>query len=198
MEVSADSHSWAALCAMAWKTDRTSVGEPAITCRISAVAVSRSSASLSALVISAYGGAGGPLGLGVRGVPHSPQNFCPLGFSCWHRGQGIWSGSPVRIVSGQPGTASRHPGRRDSSASRPFHGVRRPDPTATRPRAPDGRFWGVVRPGACGQTSLAAATGQNSRLRRAPDGLCLLLTPSCAFRLTHPGIRRTGCGLSPK
>ena len=74
----------------------------------------------------------------MRGVPHAPQNFCPLGFSCWHRGQGIWSGSPVRIVSGQRGTASRHPGRRQSSASRPFHGARRPDPTATRPRAPDG------------------------------------------------------------
>jgi hypothetical protein len=28
MEVSNDSHSWAALCAMAWKTDRMSVGEP--------------------------------------------------------------------------------------------------------------------------------------------------------------------------
>ena len=83
----------------------------------------------------------------ARGVPHAPQNFACGRFSCWHRGQGIWSGSPVRIVSGQPGTASRHPGRRRSSASRPFHGARRPDPTATRPRAPDGRFWGVVRPG---------------------------------------------------
>ena len=134
------------------------------------MAVCCSSASLRALVISAYDGAGGPLGLAVRGVPHSSQNFACGRFSCWHRGQGIPSVSRVRIVSGQPGTASRHPGRRQSSASRPFHGARRPDPTPTRPRAPDGRFWGVVRPGACGETPSAAPTGQNSRLRHAPDG----------------------------
>jgi hypothetical protein len=95
MEVSNDSHSWAALCAMAWKTDRMSVGEPAIACRISAVAVSRSSASLRALVISAYDGAGGPLGLAVRGVPQSPQNFIRAAFSCWHRGQRIRKRLPI-------------------------------------------------------------------------------------------------------
>ena len=46
----------------------------------------------------------------------------------------------------------------------------RPDPTPSRPRAPDGRFWGVVRAGACGETPWAAPTSQNSRQRHAPDG----------------------------
>ncbi len=138
-----------------------------------------STASLRAVVISACDRAGKPLGLAVRNVPHAPQNFWPLGFSCWHRGQGIWSGSPVRIVSGQRGTASRHPGRRQSSASRPFHRARCPDPTPTPPRAPDGRFWGVARPRACWETPSAAPTGRNSRLRHAPDGY----TPSWRRRV---------------
>ena len=99
-------------------------------CWSSAVAVAAccSSALLSARVTSAYDGAGGPLGLAVRGVPHAPQNFCPLGFSCWHRGQRIRSGSRFRVVRGQPGTASRHPGSHRSSASRPSRGARAPRP----------------------------------------------------------------------
>ena len=43
----------------------------------------------------------------------------------------------------------------------------------------DGRFWGVVRPGACGETPLASPTSQNLRLRHAPDGY----TPSWCRRV---------------
>ena len=50
------------------------------------MAVCCSSASLRALVISAYDGAGGPLGLAVSGVPHSPQNLILGAFLCWQRG----------------------------------------------------------------------------------------------------------------
>ena len=64
----------------------------------------------------------------MKGLPHSSQNFACGRFSCWHRGHRIPSVSRVRIVSGQPGTASRHPGRRRSSASRPFRGARAPRP----------------------------------------------------------------------
>ena len=164
------SQSRTALSAMASNTGWTSVGELQMTRRISPVAVCCSSASLRALVISAYDGAGGPLGVAVRGVPHSPQNFACGRFSCWHRGHRIPSVSRVRIVSGQPGT--RHGTRAAAGARHPGRSVGhgRPDPTPTRPRAPDGRFWGVVRPGACGETPSAAPTGQNSRLRHAPDG----------------------------
>ena len=164
------SHRRAALLNTAANTGWTSVGELEMTRRISAVAVCCSSASLRALVISAYDGAGGPLGLAVRGVPHAPQNVACGRFSCWHRGHRIPSVSRVRIVSGRPGTP-RHGTRAAAGARRPGRSVGhgRPDPTPTRPRAPDGRFWGVVRPGACGETPSAAPTSQNSRLRHAPD-----------------------------
>jgi hypothetical protein len=76
----------------------------------------------------------------VSGVPHASQNVACGRFSCWHRGQCIPSVSRFRIVRGQPGTASRHPGSHQSSASRPSLGARQPDPSASRPRAPDGRF----------------------------------------------------------
>jgi hypothetical protein len=103
-------------------------------------------------VISAYDRAVGPLGLAVRGVPHASQNVACGRFSCWHRGQCIPSVSRVRIVRGLPGTP-RHGTRAATGARLPGRpvGHGRPDPTLTRPRAPDGRFWGVVRPGACGR-----------------------------------------------
>ena len=169
------SHSRADVRATASNTGWTSAGELEMTRRIWLVAACCSKASVracrrlsSSLVGSAYDRA---VGLApVRGAPHSPQNFCPLGFSCWHRGQGIWSGPPFRIVSGQPGTASRHSGRRQSSASRPFHGARAPRPY---PGPASGTRWavlGVVRPGPVGRTPWAAPTSQILRLRHAPDG----------------------------
>jgi hypothetical protein len=60
-----------------------------MTRRISAVAACCSRASLRALVISEYDGAGGPLDLAVSGVPHAPQNAMGEAFSCWHRGHFI-------------------------------------------------------------------------------------------------------------
>ena len=132
------SHRRAALVNTAANTGWTSVGELEMTRRISAVAVCCSSASLRALVISAYDGAGGPLGLAVRGVPHAPQNFACGRFSCWHRGQGILSVSRVRIVSGRPGqrhgtraaAGARRPGRPPGARqSRPY---REPAPGASR------------------------------------------------------------------
>jgi hypothetical protein len=84
------SHRRAALVDTAANTGWTSVGEQEITRRISAVAVCCSSASLRALVISAYDGAGGPLGVAVvSGVPHSPQNFTVGAFPCRQRGHFI-------------------------------------------------------------------------------------------------------------
>ncbi len=75
------------------------------------------SASLRALVISAYDGGGEPLGLAVRGVPHSSQNVACGRFSCWHRGHRIPSVSRVRIVSACRDSASPPPGDRRTSAS---------------------------------------------------------------------------------
>ena len=66
-----------------------------------------SGASLRALVISAYDGAGGPLGLAVRSVPHASQNVACGRFSCWHRGQCILSVSRVRMG---PAGQDRRPG----------------------------------------------------------------------------------------
>ena len=141
--------------------------DPAVAVCCSSASVSaRLRLSTSAIVWVRLRGGADPL----KGLAHSSQNFACGRFSCWHRGHRIPSVSRVRIVQRRQAHASRHPGRRRSSASRPFRGDGRPDPTATRPRAPDGRFWGVVRPGACGETPWAAPTSQNSRLRRAPDG----------------------------
>jgi hypothetical protein len=134
------------------------------------VAVCCSSASLRALLISAYDGAGGALGLAVRSVPHSSQNFACGRFSCWHRGHGIPSVSRVRIVSTYQGLRVTAPG------SPPKLGVPAvPWGTGapTLPRPGLGRQMGgsgVVRPGVCGATPWAAPTSQNSRLRHAPDG----------------------------
>ena len=164
-----------------------------MTRRISPVAVCCSSASVRALVISAYDGAGGPLRVAVRGVPHAPQKFCLLGFSCWHRGQCIRSGSRFRVVSGQPGTASRHPGRRRSSASRPFRGARAPRPY---PDPASGARWAVLgrgSPWSRGGTPSAAPTSQNSRLRHAPDGYTPSWRPESA-RLSPTGTGRGGSG----
>ena len=77
---------------------------------------------------------------------------------------------PFQIVSGQPGTASRHPGSHRRSASRPFRGARAPRPY---PDPASGARWAVLgrgSPWSCGETPSAAPTGQNSRLRHAPDG----------------------------
>ena len=150
-----------------------SVGELEMTRRISPVAVCCSRASVSArseASTSAIDPRSPTGGTGREGLPHSSQNFACGRFSCWHRGHRIPSVSRVRIVSGQPGT--RRGTRAAAGARLPGRSVGhgRPDPTPTRPRAPDGRFWGVVRPGACGETPWAAPTSQNSRLRHAPDG----------------------------
>jgi hypothetical protein len=51
-------------------------------------------------------------------APHSPQNFCPLGFSCWHRGQGMRSVSRF-LANCRPGSSVTAPGRRRSSAPQP-------------------------------------------------------------------------------
>ena len=139
-------------------------------CRISAVAVCCCSASLRALVISAYDGGGEPIGLAVRGVPHSPQNLILGAFSCWHRGHRIPSVSRVRIVSACQGLRVTAPGSPKlgvpaapgGTAARPY---REPAPgasrrcwsarwrtrlpsasgVATRPAAPSGRWqsWSV-------------------------------------------------------
>ena len=124
------------------KTGWTSVGELEMTRRISRgrrLLLQR--LGQGARLTSASDGAGGPLGLAVRGVPHASQNFACGRFSCWHRGHRIPSGSRVRIVSGQPGTASRHPGRHRSSASRPFRGARAPRPY---PDPASGARWAVL------------------------------------------------------
>ena len=74
---------------MVSKTGCASVCDSLITRKISLDAVCCSSDSVRALVISAYDGAGGPLGLAVRGVPHASQNFAGGRFSCGHRGHGM-------------------------------------------------------------------------------------------------------------
>jgi hypothetical protein len=104
------SHRRAALLSTAANTGWTSLGELEMTRRISAVAVCCSNASLRALVISASDGAGGPLGLAVRGVPHASQNVACGRFSCWHRGHRIPSVSRVRIVSACQGLRVTTPG----------------------------------------------------------------------------------------
>jgi hypothetical protein len=113
---------------------------------------------------------GNPTARRTRRAPHPRQKFDPGGFSCWHPGQCIPRVSQFRIVSGQPGTASRHPGRHRRSASRPSRGARTSRPYPDLASGARWRFWGVVRPGAHGETRRAAPTSQNSRLRRAPDG----------------------------
>ena len=104
-------------------------------CRSSAVAICCSSASLRALVISAYDGAGGPLGSAMRGVPHSSQNGACGRFSCWHRGQGMFNVSRV-LIAQPPAT--------DSLSTRGAAGTPRPGRPAghgapTLPRAGLGR-----------------------------------------------------------
>ena len=103
------------------------------------------------------------------------------------RGQGIWSGSPVRIVSGQRGTASPHPGRRQSSASRPSRGARVPRPYRDPPsgaRWAGSRAWFALEP--VGRHQSAAPTSQNSRLRLTPDNH----TPcGCPAAAGEPGPR---------
>jgi len=88
------------------------------------VAACCSRASLRVLVISEYDGAGGPPGLAVRGLPHSPQNFIVGAFPCWHwgqcmpsppspeRGQGSTDNRPLKRLSFSRGIATpraRHP-----------------------------------------------------------------------------------------
>ena len=112
----------------------------------------------------------------MRGVPHASQNFACGRFSCWHRGQCISSVSRFRIVSGQPGT--RHGTRAAAGARLPGRpvGHGRPDPTPTRPRAPDGRFraWFALEP-----------VGEpHRRLRRVRTHVyAMLLTAT-----RHPGV----------
>src|SRR4029453_16835939 len=79
--------------------------------------------------------------VGVKGVPHSRQNLACGGLSCWHRGHRIPSVSRVRIVSACQGLHVTTSGRRRTLASRLSLGFGSPDPTPTRPRALDGRFW---------------------------------------------------------
>ena len=118
------------------KRDTTTSRGARMTRRISPVAVCCSRASLRALVISAYDGPGGAVGLALRGVPHASQNVACGRFSCWHRGHRIPSVSRVRIVSACRDSASRHPGSRRSSASRPSPGG---TAAPTLPRAGLGR-----------------------------------------------------------
>src|ERR1700730_2431542 len=55
--------------------------------RIWLVAVCCSRASVRTRFRSTYDGSGEGVSLvGLRRVPHSPQNFWPSGFWCWHRG----------------------------------------------------------------------------------------------------------------
>jgi hypothetical protein len=82
----------------------------------------------------------------VKGVPHSRQNLACGGLSCWHRGHRIPSVSRVRIRQRRPGTTCHGIGRPPEPAPRPSLRFGSPDPTPTRPRALDGRFWSVVHP----------------------------------------------------
>ena len=125
------SHRRAALVNTAANTGWTSLGELEMTRRISAVAVCCSSASLRALVSSAYDGAGGPLGLAVRGVPHSPQNFT-CGRSRAGTGDIAYRASP-ESGSSAACQAQRHGTRAAAGARRPGRSVGTGAPTLPRP-----------------------------------------------------------------
>ena len=93
-------------------------------------------------------------------------------------------------------SASRHPGRRRSSASRPFRGARAPRPY---PDPASGARWAVLGRGSpwslWGDPS-AVPTSQNSRLRHAPDRY----TPSwrlCPAPLEPPVESADGDAVAP-
>src|SRR5262249_35366177 len=96
-------HKRAALSTTDSSTGSISVGEREITFRISAVAVCCSRASVSKRCRSAYDCEGWELlKEGRRGVPHSPQNLCAAGLSCWHRGHCMPPSEcgPVKVRTG--------------------------------------------------------------------------------------------------
>jgi hypothetical protein len=105
----------------------------------------------------------------ARNAPHSSQNLACGRFSRWHRGQGMSNVSRVRISSRRPRSPVTGPREPPELGVPAAPAARQPDPTASRPRAPDGRF----RPGLAqkpfGGPRPAAPTGQNLRPRHAPD-----------------------------
>jgi hypothetical protein len=167
----------AALSATTSITGWRVVGELEMTRRISLVAVCCSSASLRALVISAHDGAGRPLGLAVRGVPHTPQNFILGACSCWHPGQGMLaspeSGSLSCLPEVKPHGTRAAAGARRSGRS---WGSR-----ATRPHrdpASDAR-WAVLGRGSPWSLWGRRRAGQRSG------------APGLALGLERPTIRET-------
>ena len=79
-----------------------------------------------------------PLGLAVRGRAARPAELLRAGILVLAPGTGHTERLPIPDRERPARHSVTAPGSRQSSASRPSRGARQPDPTATRPRAPDG------------------------------------------------------------